>query len=54
MKHLKSLIIGYGSIGRRHSDVLDELGCDIAVLSARKDIRLQKLYRSVEEAIVGS
>jgi predicted dehydrogenase len=32
----KALVIGYGSIGRRHTRVLEELGCDVAVVSRRK------------------
>jgi predicted dehydrogenase len=31
----KALVIGYGSIGRRHARILDELGCDVAVVSRR-------------------
>lgn len=29
---MRALIIGYGSIGRRHADVFHELGCEIAFL----------------------
>jgi predicted dehydrogenase len=32
----KALVIGYGSIGRRHARLLEELGCDIAVVSRRE------------------
>ncbi len=31
----KALIIGYGSIGKRHADILTELGLDVAILSSR-------------------
>jgi len=31
-----AMVIGYGSIGRRHARVLKELGCDVAVVSRRK------------------
>jgi len=31
----KALIIGYGSIGRRHARILGELGCNVAVVSRR-------------------
>ena len=32
---VKALVIGYGSIGARHADVLTALGCSVAVLSRR-------------------
>lgn len=31
----KALVVGYGSIGRRHARLLAELGCDVAVVSRR-------------------
>ncbi len=31
----KALVLGYGSIGRRHTRLLAELGCDVAVVSRR-------------------
>jgi len=30
---MKTLVVGYGSIGRRHSRVLTELGCSVSVVS---------------------
>jgi predicted dehydrogenase len=30
------LVIGYGSIGRRHARILEELGCEVAVVSRRQ------------------
>lgn len=33
---MKALVVGYGSIGSRHARLLTELGCDTAVLSARR------------------
>lgn len=30
-----AIVVGYGSIGRRHARVLRELGCDVAVVSHR-------------------
>jgi predicted dehydrogenase len=32
---LKALVVGYGSIGARHARLLTDLGCDVAVVSAR-------------------
>ena len=31
----RALVIGYGSIGRRHARVLSELGCEVSVVSRR-------------------
>lgn len=33
---MRTLVIGYGSIGARHTRLLKELGCETAVLSARQ------------------
>lgn len=33
---MRSLVVGYGSIGARHARILTELGCDTTVVSARK------------------
>ncbi len=33
----RALVVGYGSIGRRHCDILASLGCQTAVLSRRAD-----------------
>ncbi len=30
---MKALVVGYGSIGRRHANLLDEIGCQVAVVS---------------------
>ncbi len=32
---MKALVVGYGSIGQRHARVLEELGCEVAVVSHR-------------------
>ena len=32
---MKSLVVGFGSIGQRHARLLRELGCDVAVVSSR-------------------
>ena len=34
----KCLIIGFGSIGERHAEVLNRLGFEINVISKRKDL----------------
>jgi len=47
---LKALVIGYGSIGSRHSRLLSELGCRTAVLSERS-VDFPLVYRDVESAL---
>lgn len=47
---MNCLIIGYGSIGSRHAAILNELGCNVHVVSAR-DIRDVPCYKSVKEAL---
>lgn len=32
----RALVVGYGSIGARHARLLGEMGCDVAVVSARE------------------
>lgn len=47
---MKALIVGYGSIGQRHSDVLKSLGHEVAVVS-RRDIDHAPAFGSIEEAV---
>lgn len=49
---MKALVIGYGSIGKRHCDILPLIGCPTAVVSAR-DIPVAgvAVFHSVEEAL---
>lgn len=47
---MKSLIIGFGSIGQRHARVLRDLGCDVAVVS-RRNVDYPRAYRVVETAL---
>ena len=46
-QRLKSLIIGYGSIGRRHETVLKQLGADTAIVSRHAEVA----YRTLEEGL---
>lgn len=48
---MKALVIGYGSIGRRHADVLSALGHDVAVVS-RRHIDHTPHYTDIAEAVV--
>jgi predicted dehydrogenase len=47
---MKTLIIGFGSIGQRHARFLKEIGCEVGVVS-RRQIEYSPSYRSVREAI---
>lgn len=47
---MKSLVIGYGSIGQRHVRVLTEMGVSVSVLS-RRDIEFKNIYSSLENAL---
>jgi predicted dehydrogenase len=47
---LKSLVIGYGSIGARHARLLGELGCRTAVVSVR-EIDFQLTYSDLAKAV---
>lgn len=47
---MKALVIGYGSIGKRHVDVLGALGHNVAVVS-RRDIDHADHYQSIEAAV---
>ena len=50
---MKSLVIGYGSIGRRHARVLKELGCDVALVSRRKLSEPFPVFASIAKAVKG-
>ena len=47
---MQVLVIGYGSIGLRHSKVLQKLGCEVSIVSARKNAA-QRIYSDINEAI---
>ena len=55
---IKVLIIGYGSIGRRHASVLKDLGIEVAILRSGKSTLIQDgdnvdfdTYWDLEEAV---
>ena len=50
---MRALVVGYGSIGRRHARLLAELGCRTAVVSAR-DVDFPWVHRSLGEALADS
>ena len=44
----QAVVIGYGSMGRRHVNALESLGLDVSVLS-RRDIEGKKTYSVISE-----
>lgn len=46
----KILIIGYGSIGRRHSDIFKKLGADVAIVS-RQLLSNEKHYACIDKGL---
>lgn len=46
----KALVVGYGSIGSRHTRILKELGCEVGVVSRRR-IDFTPHYRSLLEGV---
>jgi len=51
MNKFKCLVIGYGSIGQRHTRILNELGHHVAVVSRRK-VDYPHLYINIKEALL--
>lgn len=47
---MKTLVIGYGSIGQRHARVLAEMGCPVAVVS-RRNIEFTPRYPELQRAL---
>lgn len=47
---MKAVIIGYGSIGSRHARILDELGCEVAVIS-RRDVSVSRRFTTIACAL---
>lgn len=47
---MQSLVIGYGSIGRRHARLLTELGCAVAVVSSQ-NCTDYPCYTTIKEAV---
>ena len=47
---MKALVIGFGSIGARHARILEELGCQVAVVS-RRDVEFLFVYPTLNAAL---
>jgi len=48
---MNCLVVGYGSIGRRHVEILDKLNCRVAVVTER-EIDFSLKYNSLYKAII--
>ncbi|MCC6915661.1 MAG: Gfo/Idh/MocA family oxidoreductase [Rhodospirillaceae bacterium] len=48
---MRALVVGYGSIGQRHVQVLEELGCATAVVSRRSEIGHTPRYDALPAAL---
>ena len=46
---MNALVIGYGSIGKRHSRLLEELNCTVSIVS-RREVDFPNRYASIREA----
>ena len=47
---MKTLVVGYGSIGNRHARILNGLGCDVSVVSGRQ-IDFPNSFKSLDESL---
>lgn len=47
---MKALIVGYGSIGKRHARILKKLGHEVAIVTKQEDIN-EIYFHSIEEAL---
>ena len=47
---MHALVIGYGSIGMRHTEVLKSLGCIVSIVSNRK-LNIERCFSNISDAI---
>jgi predicted dehydrogenase len=47
---MKACVVGYGSIGTRHARILEQLGCDVAVVTRRPEVHPQS-FSNLADAI---
>lgn len=48
---MKALVVGYGSIGQRHARILQDLGCETAIVSRRADLKELPCFGTVETGL---
>lgn len=46
---MKALVVGYGSVGKRHARLLSQRGCSVGVVS-RRDVEVEPRYPTLESA----
>lgn len=49
-KMMKALVVGFGSIGKRHARILKELGCEVGVVSHR-EVEFSPRYKNLSRAL---
>jgi len=47
---MNALVVGYGSIGRRHSRILAELGCEVGIVS-RQPVEHSPVFQTIDDAL---
>ena len=47
---MHALVIGYGSIGMRHAEILKSLGCRVSILSKRK-LSVERCFSNISDAV---
>ena len=47
---MRTLVIGYGSIGIRHTEVLKSLGCIVSIVSKRK-LNIERCFSNISDAV---
>ena len=47
---MRALVVGFGSIGARHARILEELDCDVSIVSSRQ-VKDFSFYSSLREAL---
>ena len=46
----KVLVVGYGSIGRRHADILQKIGCEVAVVT-RQPVNDYPVFSQIKDGL---
>lgn len=49
---MRTLVVGYGSIGKRHISILNKIGVETGVVSRRNNIDYKILFNSIEDGII--